>query len=359
MIAHSYMKKYRNYLILVLVLAALAIPKFFCGGKKEGGMTGKGPGGKAPVKVSVYVARPEAVSDTYQVGGNLEANEQVVLYPEAQGLVRKIYFREGSMVKKGELLLKLNDADLQAQLKKALATRKLREENARRNQVLLSKEAVSKADADITQTELSSIDADIELLHEQIRKTELRAPFNGTIGLRNISEGALVTTQTAVTTLQDDAQLKISFAVPERYAMLLGPGDPVEYRISGNNNPFAAKIYARDAVVSDQTRTVRMKALCNADARKLIPGIFVNVSLKSKANQNSILIPTTSIVPVLKGQKVFVVHADSVIEVPVKTGFRTENRIQVTEGLNPGDSVVVDGVLFMKKGVKVKVAKAG
>lgn len=322
-------------------------------------MSGKGQGGqKQAVRVTVFVAREELISDVYQVSGSIEANEQVQLYPETQGLVRKIYFEEGTRVSKGALLLKLNDADLQAQLKKALATRKLKEDNARRNAFLLEKEAVSQADADLSLTELNSMDADIELLKEQIRKTEIRAPFNGIIGLRSISEGAFITTATFISTLMDDAKLKINFALPEKYASLVKTGDRIQFKISGVEEVFHAKIYAMDPAVSDQTRTIRMRAICEGKDARIVPGLFANISLFPSQNKPSILIPTASIVPVLKGQRVYVVHGDTVAEVTVKTGFRTEDRIQVTEGLKPGDSVVVNGILYMKKGIKVNVAKS-
>jgi membrane fusion protein (multidrug efflux system) len=352
------MRKFRGLIILLAVLAVLFIPKFFCGDKKmEVGPKGGGGGPKSKVAVSIQVLQAEKVSPLYQVSGTLEANEQVDLHAETQGLVTRLYFKEGAHVSKGELLLKMNDAEFQAQLKKAMATKKLKAENANRNAILLKKEAISQADYDLAVSELNAIEADIDFLKEQIRKTEIRAPFSGMIGLRNISEGTYLTPSTVIATLEDPSQLKLSFSVPEKYALKIKVNDPIHFKVSGSDEEFTAKIYARDASVSAQTRTIRMKALCANAGSKLMPGLFANISLTLGSDRNSFMIPTQSLVPVLKGQKVFIVKGDSALDVMVKTGFRSENKIEITDGLHEGDSLVVDGIMYMKKGVKVKVSK--
>lgn len=351
------MKKFKGLLIVLVVIGALLIPKFFCGEKKDGGAAKGGGMNKMPVKVSVQVMQEESVSPQYQVSGTLMSNEQVELRAETQGLVTRIYFKEGTHVKKGELLLKINDADYQAQLKKALANKKLKEENARRNENLLKKEAISQSDYDLSLTELNSVDADIEFLKEQIRKTEIRAPFAGKLGLRNISEGAYITPTTSLTTLEDESKLKVEFSVPEKYAMRLKTGDKISFKVSGSDLVYKASIYASDASISEETRTIKMKALLDNSNTHLMPGLFASITLNLGTDRKSFMIPTQSLVPVLKGQKVFLVRADTAYEQMVKTGFRTENKIEITEGLSNGDSLVVDGIMYMKSGVKVKVSK--
>lgn len=349
--------KYRNIGIVLGVILVLLIPKFFCGEKKEPGGMGKGGANKMPIKVSVLVLNSELVTPNYQVSGTLQANEMVDLYCETSGLVRNLYFKEGARVNKGDLLLKINDADLQAQLKKALANKKLRDLSVERNQILLKKEAIAQADFDLSLSEKQAIDADIELLREQIRKTELRAPFSGTIGLRNLSEGAFVQSSTLIASLQDDQLLKLAFAIPEKYSSLIKVGDSISFVVTGSDKKFGAKIYARDASVTAATRTISMKAVCNNKQARLMPGLFANITLKLGANAPSFMIPTQSLVPVLKGQKVFVVQGDSAVEKLVKTGFRNENKVEITEGLSAGDSLIVDGIMYMKNGVKVKLSK--
>ena len=347
----------KNIGIVLGVLLVLLIPKFFCNDKKESGAPSKGSNNKMPIQVSVQLVRPEFVSPNYKVSGTLEANEKVDLYCETAGLVKAIYFTEGTRVAKGELLLKLNDAELQAQLKKAFANKKLRDENVTRNTILLKKEAIAQADYDLAITEKQSIDADIELLKEQIRKTELRAPFAGTIGLRSISVGAFVQPNALIATLQDDLLLKVAFSIPEKYSSLVKIGDSISFEVTGSDKKFNAKIYARDASISSATRSIFMKALCKNKNALLMPGLFANVSLKLSPSKTSFMIPTQSLVPVLKGQKVFVMQGDSAIEKMVKTGFRNENKIEITDGLKEGDLLIVDGIMYMKNGVKVKVNK--
>ncbi|OYU96940.1 MAG: efflux transporter periplasmic adaptor subunit [Bacteroidetes bacterium B1(2017)] len=353
------MKNYRGYLIFIGLVAALLIPKFFCGTKKMDMSSGK-PGGGGPkmaIKVGVQVVQPETVSPEYQVSGTLVANEQVQLSSETQGLIRKVYFKEGERVSKGELLLKINDADFQAQLKKALANKKLKEETVNRNQILLKKEAISQNDFDISVTDLNAIEADIDYLREMIRKTEIRAPFNGTIGLRNVSEGAYITTNTSIASLEDESQLKLEFSIPEKYALKVAVGDQLSFTVSGSEEVFKAKIYASDASVSSETRSIKMRAICANTNHKLMPGLFATIRMKLGSDKSSFMIPTQSVVPILKGQKVFLVQGDSAVERIVKTGFRTETKIEITEGLQAGDSLIVNGIMYMKNGVKVKVGK--
>lgn len=350
------MKKFRNIIIGLVVISALLIPKFFCN-KKLSEPNAKGGANKMPVKVSVVVIKPQNFSPKYQVSGTLVANEMVQLFAETQGLIRGIYFKEGARVKKGELLVKINDSEFQAQLKKALANKKLRDDNVERNQALLKKEAIAQADFDLSVSELNAIDADIDFIKEQIRKTEIRAPFSGVIGLRNISEGAYISANTNIATLQDESRLKLDFSVPEKYALLAKIGDEVSFKVSGLNQEFKAKIYARESAISSETRTIRMKAICDNTSQVLLPGLFANIVLSIGNDKQSIMIPTQSLVPVLKGQKVYLVQADSAIERAVETGFRTENQIEVTAGLQAGDSLILDGIMYMKPGVKVKVGK--
>ncbi|MCF8426432.1 MAG: efflux RND transporter periplasmic adaptor subunit [Bacteroidia bacterium] len=351
------MKSIKNIGIGVGVILVLLIPKFFCQEKKEGSGGKKPNGAGMPMKVKVLVVKEEFVSSDYKVSGTLMANEQVMLSSETQGRVTHLYFQEGKFVSKGELLLKMNDLEYQAQLKKAISNRKLKQENATRNETLLKKEAISQADYDLTLTELAGLDADIDFLKEQIRKTEIRAPFSGTIGLRSISEGAYLTPNSPIASLQDESKLKLEFSVPEKYALKVKNGDDIQFALSGSDEIYHAKVYARDASVSEQTRTVKMRAICSNSSRKLIPGLFANITLQLSGEKQSIMIPTQAMVPVLKGQKVFLVQGDSAIERSIKTGFRSDKQIEVVEGLNAGDSLIVDGIMYMKLGVKVKVSK--
>lgn len=307
-----------------------------------------------PTKVKTILVEPQDSERKIETTGNVMADEEVLLYPETQGRIVKINFTEGSQVKKGELLLKINDSDLQAQLKKATATKKLKEDTEKRNKTLLEKGAISNELYDIASTELSSINADIDLLKEQIRKTEIRAPFNGVIGLRNMSEGSYVTPTTRIAALQNINQIKVEFSVPEKYAKTIQKGNTVFFTTEGNEKQLQAKIYAIEPKIDEVTRNIIMRAICANPKQEILPGSFAKVSIVASTNTKAYLLPTQAIVPILKGQKVYVAQGDSVIERKVKTGVRKENVIEVTEGLQAGDEVVIEGVMYLRQGAKVK-----
>ncbi len=344
-------KKNIIYIVLgVVVLALLAWPKLK---SKQGAQAPAAAKKGAPVKVKTILVEPQANERTIETTGNILADEEVVLYPETQGRIVQIKFTEGAQVKKGDLLIKINDSDLQAQLRKALATKKLKEDTEKRNKSLLEKGAISNEVYDIAATELSSINADIDLLKEQIRKTEIRAPFNGVIGLRNISEGSYVTTSTRIAALQNINQIKVEFAVPEKYASVLKNGNSILFKVDGNNTQHQAKIYGIEPKVDEVTRNVIMRAICANPGQQILPGTFAKVSVIASTNANAFMIPTQAVVPILKGQKVFLAQGDSVIERNVKTGVRKDNVIEVTEGLKAGDEIVVEGVMYLRQGAKI------
>jgi membrane fusion protein (multidrug efflux system) len=344
-------KKNIIYIVLgVAVLALLAWPKLKPKQVAQAPAAAKKGG---PVKVKTIIVAPQASERTIETTGNILANEEVVLYPETQGRVVKINFTEGAQINKGDLLIKINDSDLQAQLRKATATKKLKEDTEKRNKALLEKGAISNEVYDIAATELSSINADIDLLKEQIRKTEIRAPFSGVIGLRSISEGSFVTPTTRIAALQNINQIKVEFAVPEKYASVLKNGNTVLFKVDGNNTQHQAKIYGIEPKVDEVTRNVIMRAICANPGQQILPGAFAKVSVISSTNANAFMIPTQAVVPILKGQKIFLAQGDSVIERNIKTGIRKDNVIEVTDGLKAGEEVVVEGVMYLRQGAKI------
>ncbi len=307
------------------------------------------------VNVGIYIVKKSTLSTNIQTVGNMMANEEVDLRCETQGKVTKINFIEGQTVSKGQLLVKINDADLQAQLKKALSTKKLKDETEKRNKQLLGKGAISAEYYDLSLNELNSINADIELIREQIKKTEIIAPFAGLIGLRNISEGSFINSTTSVSRLQNIDQIKIEFSIPEKYATKIKTAMPIQFTVEGENKKFEAKIYAIDPKIDPINRNVIAKAIYNNQQKLLKPGTFAKIDIMLETNTNAILIPTQAIVPILKGQKVFLVKGDSAIERPINIGNRTEINVEVIDGLKELDTVIVKGVIQMKKGTKVKI----
>lgn len=335
----------------VIVIGLLAWPKLKPNAQQANAAAPKKGGA---IKVITQVVQTQSINHVVQTTGNILATEEVILYPETQGRVVKILFTEGSTVSKGALLVKLNDADIQAQLKKALATQQLKLETEKRNKALLQKGAISQEAYDIAFNDLSSINADIDLLKEQIRKTEIRAPFSGKIGLRSISEGSVINSSTRIAALQNISEVKLEFSVPEKYASAVKEGTQISFHVDGQSKAFNAKVYAIEPKVDDATRNVIMRAICANPQQSLLPGAFATVDVQVGNNGNAIMIPTQAIIPILKGQKVFVMVGDSAVEHKVKTGVRKDKLIEITEGLSNGDEVITDGVMYLKAGAKVR-----
>ncbi len=350
------MKKRRIIIIICVtaIITAIVIPKLI---PDKNGLQAnpQAQNKKMPTKITVFEVQNQEVSRTLQLSGTILAEDEVELHPETQGRIVKIGFEEGSEVRKGQLLVKINDQDLQAQLKKAIASKKLKDDSEKRNRQLLEKGAISQEAYDFSQNELSAASADVDLLKENIRKTEMLAPFNGVIGLKYVSEGSYLSQTSKIASLQNIENIKIEFAVPDRYVNQLKKGALIKFATDGSHDLHEARVYAIEPKVDEMTRNVVMRArYVNAD-KKILPGSFAKVSLTLHSNANSIMIPTQSIVPILKGQKVFVLSGDSVIERIVKTGIRTDEQIEITDGLQIGDLVVVSGVMYLKQGGKVTV----
>ncbi|MCZ2140212.1 MAG: efflux RND transporter periplasmic adaptor subunit [Bacteroidia bacterium] len=345
-------KKIIYIAIGVAILAVLLIPKLKSNTSKSNKPSKLA---NAAIKVKIVNVAPEFLDKSIETTGNLLAEEEVVLYPETQGRVTEINFNEGAKVQKDMLLVKINDSDLQAQLKKAIATKQLKDDNEKRNKALLQKGAISQETYDIANNELISIQADIELLKEQIRKTKIIAPFSGIIGLRNVSVGSYITPSTKIAALQSIDKVKLEFSVPEKYAPYIMIGNKVSFTTDGSDIKYEAKVYGIEPKIDEVTRNVIMRAVCNNPNHTLLPGAFAKVTMHTTSNNNVFMLPTQALVPILKGQKIYIVQGDSVIERKVKTGIRKEDKIEITEGLNGNEQVVVEGVMYLRSGSKVRM----
>jgi membrane fusion protein (multidrug efflux system) len=306
-------------------------------------MGGK-PGGAAPrLNADVYVVRSQNLDNTLFASGTLLASEEVELKPEISGRIVMLNIKEGQVVNQGTLLLKLNDADLQAQLKK----------------LQMQTEPASKTgqqDYDIALTQYNNILADIDLLKAQIEKTEIRAPFTGKIGLKNVSQGAYVTQGAVIASLQQITSLKVDFSLPEKYVSEVKQGETLHMSVDGFSEEFSARIAAVEPKIDEATRTLRVRALVNNSKSQLYPGAFAKINLNISSS-DALMVPTNAIIPEARGKKVFVVKGGKAEPVMVQTGFRNENKIQVVSGLEAGDTVMVSSIMMVKPGVDVKVGK--
>lgn len=312
-------------------------------------------GGAQILLASGYVIVPVQMSDPVYSTGSLLPDEEVDLAFETSGKVVAIYFSEGTRVKKGELLAKMNDKPLQAQLLKLKAQIKLSEEKEFRQRQLLDRDAISRESYDQVSTELQSLQADIMLLEARIAETELHAPFDGTVGLRMISEGAFATPQTKIVRLVKLSPLKIEFSIPERYAGEIIPGFPINFVVDGVAGNFQAKVYAVDPKVEFQTRTIVTRALYPNRNEELKPGRYARITAILSQIENTIAIPSEAIIPEMEGEKVFVYNNGKAEQRKVVLGLRTESIVQVKEGLSFGDTLLTTAILQLREGLPVKL----
>jgi membrane fusion protein (multidrug efflux system) len=304
-----------------------------------------------------YVVRPSVLDKSIKVPGSLRSGEETVLMPDVAGRVVRINFTEGSFVRKGTLLVKLYDADLQASLKKLNTQLAIARETLRRQTELLRVSGISELEYDQTNLQVNSIQDDIEVLMAQISKTEILAPFDGVIGLRNVSLGAQVTPATGLATIREKNQLKLDFSIPEKYSKGIVEGKKVLFTVEGDDTVFEARIMASEGGIESNTRNLKVRALVSGHSSALEPGGFAKVEVPLGVNPNALMIPTQAIIPQERNKKVVVVRHGTAQFVTVITGIRQASLIEVLNGLRAGDTVVTTGILFLKPNAVISFAR--
>ena len=320
----------------------------------------KGKDGKGKVMtVAGMVAKTETFDNNLSLSGSIEANESVEIRSEVSGIVEGIYFQEGTNVSKGQVLFKVNDSELRAQLRQAQTKQGLASENERRAKLLLQKEAISQEEYDISSADFRSAQSQSQLIQAQIAKTSVRAPFSGKIGLRSISPGTYITPTVLVANLVNISKLKITFSIPEKYATQVQLNTQLTFTVSGSDSKYSAKVYAIEPGVDTNTRTLQIRAIAENKNGTLLPGSYANVELPLDKIKDAIVVPTEAIIPVQNGKKVFISENGKAKEVMVETATRTDASIVVLSGLKAGDTIITAGVMSLKAdaAVKVKVTK--
>jgi membrane fusion protein (multidrug efflux system) len=346
--------KHFVYSLLLLGLVSLVIYRIL-ENRSVAGPTG--PQGQVKAtKVSGMVLKPREFNDNLSLSGSLEANEQIDLRSEISGVVESINFKEGSKVAQGQVLFKVNDLELRAQLSKVKTAQKLASENERRAKLLLEKQAISQEEYDIASADYQSALAEAELIEAQLSKATVRAPFSGVIGLRSISKGTYVTPATPIAKLVNTEQVKITFSIPEKYASQMKVGTMFTFTTSDSKEEHSARVYAIEPEVELATRTLKMRAVAENPEGNLYPGTFANVLLPLETVTDALLVPTESLIPVQNGKKIFVSEGGKAKEVMVEIGARTGSSVRILSGLKAGDTVLTYGVMALKDGTPVEVA---
>lgn len=338
--------------LAALVLVALAIPKISA--SDEGGDAGEGPDQEA-LGVEVHVVTPGTVQNRILTTGTLRANESVELTSEASGKVTRVLFEEGSRVEAGQLLLTINDAELQAERQRLEHRLQLLEDRRRRQERLLEEGGVSQEAYDETVNEVNVLQAELALVEARIEKTRVRAPFGGTIGLRDVSAGSYIAPQTRIATLQSVNPIKIDLSVPEKYSSRIQPGAAITFSVRGAEAEYAGEVYAIEPRVDPDTRSLRLRARAANDDGRLRPGAFADVTVLFETIEDALTVPAFAVIPELGGQRVFVVENGQAQPRTVEIGVRTDSTVQITRGLAPQDTVITSGIQQLRPELPVRI----
>ncbi|HRZ97807.1 MAG TPA: efflux RND transporter periplasmic adaptor subunit [Paludibacter sp.] len=346
---------------IILLIAGMALypqmKKWFATNESHAIEKPKDSQKKQPLNVNAQIIKIERITDIYRTKGLLIPDEEVDLIFETSGRVTNIYFNEGSSVRKGQLLAKVNDKPLQAELKKLESQLPLAQERVFRQKSLLDKDAVSQEAFESVNTELEKLKADIELAKARIAQTELRAPFDGIIGLRLISEGAYASPTKVISKLTKISPLKIEFSVNEKQANEIRNGISLSFSIENDKNTYQATVYAVESKLDEATLSLKARARYPNPGGKLKPGHSATIEIKMKEINNAIVVPSIATLAEMGRDIAFVYKNGKAQQVELKKGMRTASSIQILDGLQPGDTLLVSGVMQLRDGMPVKIDK--
>jgi membrane fusion protein, multidrug efflux system len=338
-----------KYVSVVMFIAVLMLGA--CKSKKKEVKTNQPP---PPTVVDVLIVSPRTIPNTIEANGSVVAGEFVEIRPEVSGRLTYLSIAEGSRVGKGAVIARINDADLRAQMNKVRVQLANAQTTVDRYKKLLDIQGINRADYDQAVNQVNSLRADMGILQADLAKTVIRAPFSGVVGLRQVSNGAYVSPQTVLATLQQLGSIRIDFTLPESYGNIAKRGSQVVVETDANGGvKRRATIIAVEPQVSTTTRNVLVRARL-LEPSGVNPGSFVKVYLDAGA-QSGMVIPANAIIPDARAKQVVVVKEGKAKFVEIQTGVRQTGSVQVTSGLNAGDSVVISGVLFARPNAKLKV----
>ena len=347
-------------IILLIITGMIAYPKIKqkmnSGGDAPTMPTSSSPQRRLPININAIVIKKQTLTDNFTPTATTIPDEEVDLSFESSGKIVNIYFTEGTHVKKDDLLAKINDKPLQAELKKLEAQIPLAKDRVFRQGTLLQKDAVSQEAYEQVTTEYEKLMADIDLVKARILQTELRAPFDGIIGLRQVSEGAYATPATLIANLTKISPLKIEFSVNERYVSDVSNGTDIIFYLESSNGILQkhfAKVYAVETKVALETRTLTARALYPNTNEAILPGRLLSVEIIRREIKDALTVPSEAIIPEMGKSIVYLYSNGEAKSAEIITGLRTEREVQILEGLQPGDTVITTGVMQLRNNMKV------
>ncbi|MEP7254106.1 MAG: efflux RND transporter periplasmic adaptor subunit [Ginsengibacter sp.] len=310
----------------------------------------------ASLGVEGYVVQPSVLNSSIDVAGTLMPFEETEIHPEVAGKIVMLSIKEGSVVRRGTLLAKLFDGDLTAQLHKLNVQLEIAKKTRERQTDLLKIGGISQQDYDLSVLNVSTIEADMQVLNASINKTIIRAPFDGKIGFKNISIGAYVTPTTIVTTIRQISKLKLEFSVPEKYTPKIAIGNVINFTNETSDKKYSAKIAATESGITEDNRSLKVHAIVENVDKNITAGSFAKVNFDMGNNNNAIMIPTQAIIPEARDKKVIISKGGVAQFNVVKTGERDSARIEILSGLNIGDTVITTGLLNLRPGSKINIS---
>jgi len=308
----------------------------------------------APAQAEVFIITPALLDNEITTHGSILPNEQVELRSEIAGQIIRINFKEGSRVSKGQLLVQIDDSELQPALEKLRIQLKIANDELERKRQLFEIEGISKEEFEAAQLKYTSLESDIRLTEARIRKSRIIAPFSGIIGLRYVSEGDYVTPGDLIARLVETNPVKIEFSVPEMYASQISTETVIEFTAAGSEKKYQATVYAFEPVINAESRSLTVRAIAENKSAELLPGSFAHLKLHLRQIQDALLVPALAVIPDIKGQKLLMIRNGKAVSLPVKTGIQHEDLIQITEGVQSGDTVITTGLLSLKEGMPVQ-----
>ena len=329
-----------------------------CAGCKK--KQASGPPPNAPVQVILTEAKRQPIAETLALVGSLAANEMIQIKAEAEGVIAEIPFQEGQAVKKGDLLVRLDESKWMAGLAESEANLKISEATFERNKQLLRDKLISQQEYDQSAAIFHGHHATVELRKRMLQDARVLAPFAGVVGSRQVSPGQVIAKDATLTWLVDASIIKAEFNVPERFMGDLKLGQHLDLKVAAfPKEKFRGEVYFIAPQLDPGTRTVLVKARVPNQEHKLRPGMFANLDLTVTTRESSVVIPETAIVRIMQEDRatVFTVTETNTVAVtPVKLGIRLPGQVEVIEGLRGGERIIVEGVQKVGPGSRVVAA---
>lgn len=359
-------------LAIVAVIAYFAVNRFAPGPNAVAGVKGSvapdatksAPGASgpakgspaAPIAVEVFQVKPTTVQEDLQAVGSLQSNESVILRPEVSGRISAIGFKDGQVVRKGQMLIALDNSLNAAEVAQMQAENDLALANLKRSEDLASRKFISSSAQDTAASNAQVAEAKLKLAQARLSKMRILAPFDGVVGIRGVSLGDYVKDGTDLVNVEDVRILKVDFRLPERNLTQIKVGQNIEVVADAlPGERFSGQIDAINPRIDANGRSLEIRARLDNTGGKLRPGMFVRVRVIVGERTNALLVPEQAIVPQGAEFHVYKVVDGQARRVPVKIGVRRDALVEIVGGLAPGDQVVTAGMRLSRDGQPVRV----